>query len=302
MYSCNICGAQFQYRCRLIQHMNKKNPCVKPEAVNTEQQCTYCLLPFKRVSKHEPTCKQRYDSVRVMEITLGIGVSAPETETSCRFCNKQFSRANNLQVHYRTCKKKMDYANMLQGMMQKHARGESSSTNINNTNNGIININVNTPLPFGKENRDYITKETVMRLWNRCNKSPEKFVSKLIAYIHTNPSHPENHNVIYSNARSSHAKVFNGDSYELQYVDEIIAQASSNSLDHMMGELYDNSSTKAAIGRIMDNCESVETDVNTKREMIRQARLALYNSCPKLKRTQVAEALPMPDVELLEYN
>ena len=302
MVECPRCKIQFQYKCRLTQHMKRVKPCeVVSDVQDGTDVCRYCIVSFKtsrNARRHEDRCKQKYDSVRQMEVSLCIQVDTCEPNV-CRFCNNEYSRPNNLNVHLRTCKKKKEYSEHLMDRLRMHTgRRNAASTlghNVTNTNNGVININVNPPLAFGKENRDYVTREFVMRLWERCQKSPERFVSKLIAHVHTNPSHPENHNVIYSNARSGHAKVFNGDSYELQLVDDIITQASSNSLDHMMGELYDPSSAShSSIGTIMNTCDSVDEDTQSRREMIRQARLALYNRCPKLKRTQVADALPMP--------
>jgi hypothetical protein len=87
--------------------------------------------------------------------------------------------------------------------------------------------------------------------------------------------------------------VFNGTEYELQFIDEIIEQTSTNSLDHMMSDLYDPSSVSGyRFKNILDACEPVDIDASKKKEMIAQARLALYNNCPKLKRSQVAEAIP----------
>ena len=296
MIVCARCNTQFQYKCRLVQHLKRVSPC---EQVNeTDTMCTYCLCVFatsKSAKRHSMTCKQKYDSVRQMELTLGIPIDqTKQQQTVCRFCTREFSRISNMYKHQLSCKKKVEYAGELQQRINEQTNTAQNITN--NTNNGVINIHVTQqPHAFGKENMNYITKEYVMRLWETSNRVPEMFVSKLITSVHMNPSHPENHNVIYTNARSNHARVFNGASYELQYIDDIIAQASTNSLDHMMDELYDPN-TNSPIGTIMNGCDIVETGLQSKRELIRQARLMLYNACPRMKRTQLADAMPLPVV------
>lgn len=296
MYVCERCNAEFKYKCRYQQHISRKTPCTD-KSLN-ENQCNFCFSTFKSdktLSKHVLSCKQKYDHIRQMELILNIKVNAPTEPNVCRFCKYGFSRQNNLTTHLRTCKEKMNYQNLLERkIVQRNETANSDVSKVtNNINNGtIMNINVN-PLPFGKENRDFITRETIMKLWEKCNKSPEVFVSRLIAIVHANPKHPENHNLIYSNVRSRHAKVFNGTEYELQFIDEIIEQASTNSLDHMMSDIYDPSSIhNHHVKNILDACEPVDIDVTKKKEMIAQARMALYNNCPKLKRSQVAEAIP----------
>lgn len=296
MYVCERCNAEFKYNCRYQQHINRKIPCVDKKS--SSNQCKFCFAYFKTdktLSKHLISCKQKFDHVRQMEILLDIKVNIPNEPNVCRFCKYGFSRQNNLTTHLRTCKEKMRYQQLLERKIEQKSEAPSveASKVTNNINNGtIMNINVN-PLPFGQENRDFITRDTILKLWENCNKSPEVFVSRLIAIVHTNPKYPENHNVIYSNVRSRHAKVFNGTDYELQFIDEIIEQASTNSLDHMMSDIYDPSSVhNHHVKNILDACEPVDVDGNKKKEMIAQARLALYNSCPKLKRSQVAEAIP----------
>ena len=286
--NCPHCNKEFKYKCRLQQHMTKKGNCT-----DIEYRCKHCLNMYtsiKTYKKHESSCKMKDDHVRQMEIRLGITPEVPLPNV-CRFCNTEFSRQNNMNVHQRTCKAKDVYQKELENrLITTLVPQETSAMNVtnNNINGTIMNINVTTPLPFGKENREYINKDTVMRLWEGCNRNPEQFVSKLIAVVHTNPMHPENHNVIYSNVRSRHVRVFNGENYELQFIDEVIEQASSNSLDHVMSDLYDSKYIK----KILDACEPTELHPAKRKDIIAQARLELYNTRPKLKRSQVAEAIP----------
>ena len=307
MFVCNRCNQEFKYKCRYQQHINRKTQCQIVDSVG-EYDCIYCFSKFKNdktLNKHKQGCKHKHDHVRQMEIALGIKVVVSDEPHMCRFCKCTYSRQNNLTVHLRVCKEKDKYQKLLEeklALKHKTSSGGGGVTT-NNINNGtIMNISVN-PLPFGQENKEYLTKDTILKLWEHSNNTPELFVSRLIAIIHTNPKHPENHNVIYSNARSRHARVFNGTEYELQFIDQIIEQASTNSLDHVMSDLYDPASqTGKRFKTILDACEPVDIDGSRKKEMIAQARLALYNNCPKMKRSQVAEAIPFDTIYGIEQQ
>ena len=278
--------------------MNRKRPCMASEEMSIEYEqyeknnvrCKYCFQNMRNErnrSTHESRCKMADDHVRQLELRLKIHVELPDSDSQCRFCSRDFSRKDNLRQHYPSCKAKRHYAIDLERMMDNALAGvgttHEQSGQTNNINNGTIVININEPRPFGQENLEYITKKYIKTLWERCNRLPDEFASLLLAKIHGDENHPENMNVLYTNLRSGHARVFNGKDYELRLINDVIKEASSNSLDHITAEHYDPSDFE--VKEIIDECE----DSQGKKELFRKARLALYNVCPK--RTDVADHL-----------
>jgi hypothetical protein len=87
-----------------------QNETVSP---NDEKRCTYCNKKFKRhvdLRKHESlVCKLKNDSVRKIEIELGIPYPTGLQQNECRFCHTIFSRTQNLTKHLLTCKSKVKY-------------------------------------------------------------------------------------------------------------------------------------------------------------------------------------------------
>ena len=163
----------------------------------------------------------------------------------CEFCSKNYSKSCHLRRHEKVCKYKFDsnqkiieeqekkilemkeehnkeilelkeaVKNLMtisdKNVINNNTTNNTNNTNCNNTNNIVNNtININN---YGCENKDYITKDYLIKLL----KEPFQAIPKLIEYTHFNKEHPENQNIKLPNKKQPYVKVLKGDKWV--YVD-----------------------------------------------------------------------------------
>ena len=97
----------------------------------------------------------------------------------------------------------------------------TDSYNTDNSTHNTININ-----NYGCENKDYITKDYLIKLL----KTPFQAIPKLIEYTHFNDEHPENQNIKIPNKKQPYVKVLKDDKW-------IYADRKSTILD-LIDEIY----------------------------------------------------------------
>ena len=225
---CNRCQQEFKSESLLKRHQSRKTPCEKKLDVKHEH-CKYCKKPVCSIqskSRHEQICKYKDDFVRNLELELDIDIIYEYSSTMCRFCNKSM-RSDTLIRHESSCKKKEVYKTKLQTMLHAHkSKQKCESTTIhnnitNNTHNGDVNNNINIILkPFGSENLDYVTPSSILKLLKqgKCQFSGEaekhRFLRLIFKYIHANPEHPENHNMLIPSLKGSNALVYTHEGFE----------------------------------------------------------------------------------------
>tara|TARA_B100000401_G_scaffold386656_1_gene290913 strand:- start:954 stop:2006 length:1053 start_codon:yes stop_codon:yes gene_type:complete len=167
-------------------------------------------------------------------------------EHVCEYCNKSYSRIDNLTKHQKNCKKKkmiesasadetkelketvkvlLDNQTKLEETIKEllitnqnnnnnsitnntnNRNNNCNNTNSNNTDNSTHNtININN---YGSENKDYITKDYLVKLL----KEPFQAIPKLIEYTHFNKEHPENQNIKLPNKKQPYVKVLKNDKW-----------------------------------------------------------------------------------------
>ncbi len=151
----------------------------------------------------------------------------------CEHCSKFYSKNCHLRRHEKVCiKKKMfEFVNAnetevlkkeikelkatMKSLLTISDNNTTNNTNCNNTNNTNCNntnnitnntININN---YGSENKDYITKEYLIKLL----KAPFQAIPKLIEYTHFNKDHPENQNIKLPNKKEPYVKVLKDDKW-----------------------------------------------------------------------------------------
>lgn len=166
----------------------------------------------------------------------------------CEFCQKEFSRKDNLERHKSKCKKSInnldDFIKMenqlLKEQLQKFEDREKkwdeketrlrleieklldkvgNVTHITNQQNIYINNH-------GQENLEYISGSYMSKLL----KIPFGALPKLIKHIHFNPDHPENHNIKITNKKLPYASVWEGNKWTVKDKKQVI--------DHMVDKGY----------------------------------------------------------------
>jgi hypothetical protein len=177
--------------------------------------------------------------------------------TKCEFCQKEFSRKDNLERHQFKCKKSINSSDdfmkienqLLKEQLQKFEDREKkwaeretrlrieiekllekvgNVTHITNQQNIYINNH-------GHENLEYISGSYMSKLL----KIPFGALPKLIKHIHFNPDHPENHNIKITNKKLPYASVWEGDKWTVKDKKEVIANMVDNGFN-ILDDHYDN--------------------------------------------------------------
>ena len=194
---------------------------------------------------------------------------------SCLYCNRVYSRKDNLNRHLKICKLRDEVINdksdtvssesednsckdlytrdevveMLQKTKQEfHFKEAQTHTIIKELrtqveqllrNQGSNNITYNTNIvlnAFGKENTNYISKDYIKGL---ISSGPINSIPKLLQHIHFNPEHQENHNIKIPNKKQPYAEIFNGSTWDItdrkQAIEDMTDKAYSLINEHYMG-------------------------------------------------------------------
>ena len=176
--------------------------------------CSSCECYFVRKQNYERhLLSKKHNRREIIRVPL----------YKCSNCERIFSYASGLSKHKEKCKLKSDFESMKKQLEYQQLKFEkerefmieqieklidkSYSNTINNNiesqhidtqNNITIHINA-----FGKENTDYLTKKTILKCIDRVYKS----IPCLIAKIHFDPEHPENHNIKITNKKLPYASI-----------------------------------------------------------------------------------------------
>ena len=264
MYSCKECSKEFRTNWELKRHNGNKRPCSVnfPKATNistnlsynssndthdssndthdssngkhestTSLQCKYCLRILANQNAfrvHSKRCTYKDDAIRSMEIQLNKFVE-PWSSRKCRFCDYESTRAYCVRRHVKNCKARARHRALLESEIETNER--NNTTTIINNDNRVINNNINiTVNPIGKENYSYITSSRLKSLSKRFPTDVE-FLAKTLTYIHANPKHPENHNIVITNHRSNLALVKWKDEFIYRPIEAVIQKVTTNMLD-----------------------------------------------------------------------
>ena len=97
---------------------------------------------------------------------------------------------------------KIAFEEHINKILELHAGTTTNTNSHNNTvkTNNVTNININA---FGNENTDYIDEKVILSCIDRVYKS----IPSLLAKIHFDPKHPENHNIKITNKKLPYASV-----------------------------------------------------------------------------------------------
>ena len=274
-YYCLRCGFNARQKIDLERHLNRKNICnpiddfisieeVKKhygfdtnskslqnpsislqnssKSLHNENFSPSKIPPNPSILENEPSKFPPFPSI--------LNTTGKCSEHICEYCNRSYSRSDNLKKHQKTCKKKkmiesanadetkelketvkvlLDNQTKLEETIKEllitnqngcsnHSNNSNNTTNntnnnncnntnSNNTDNSTHNtININN---YGCENKDYITKDYLIKLL----KEPFQAIPKLIEYTHFNKEHPENQNIKLPNKKQPYVKVLKNDKW-----------------------------------------------------------------------------------------
>jgi hypothetical protein len=251
-YKCMRCGYIAKQKIHLRNHLNRKNIC-KPilEDISIES--------IKELYGFETSSKYPQKSSKIPQVPQLISTKTPQNilknpqnilknpqnsglffknlsskNLICIYCNKLYSRSDNLNRHYFTCKEKnkseelvllennkiTEMENKIKELEEKNIKivkklkkqKHTNITNSNNTNTTNTNITNNIIIKnFGEENIEHLQDNIYENLLQGIYTA----VPKLIKLIHFDKNHPENQNIKFTNKKYPYLKIMKDDKWQL---------------------------------------------------------------------------------------
>jgi hypothetical protein len=234
VFSCNNCNKKFNRKSNYEYHINDK---VKPCGSDN-------IDTFDKNVEHSPKSQNIIEN---KEITINDLILRrldelinPNLEnidsTTCVYCNKFFTRVDNLQRHLKErCKSKKNHDELEKLKIRlsnivvenekfkkeiielKHTNNNvtnmtnniSNILNKNQINNGTINNNVNVQLvQFGSENIDDIDSDEALTVYYKSTGG--NILSNVFKLVNLNENYPQNHNICISDLSREIVRIFNG--------------------------------------------------------------------------------------------
>ena len=233
IYECPRCGFTNNIKTKYLNHLKRKKLC-NPILSKTNLQKEY--IKYGIIDQIKIT---QNNSIETSKNEVALKITQNNSKfNECKYCDKVFSRIDNLTRHYKTCneKKKTDEANLhmeelvrLLNEQKQEFKNElekkddqikelikkAGITNSTITQNIQNNIKL---LAYDKTDISDLTEKDFIRCFNHNNMC----VPHLLKRIHFNKKKPENHNVLLSNLKSGHIMLYDGKQWNTYNRDEVI--------------------------------------------------------------------------------
>lgn len=269
-YNCLRCGYSTKYKNDFRKHIYRKFTC-KP--ILNKIDISKIINKFEMNKTIKKTQIDFEMTSNDFQMTSNDFVG--NNEFKCRYCNKIFTRKNNLNYHIKNrCKLKKNINDELNKMKKEIEELKIKNNIINNTiKNNQINSNNNIIINnFGSENTEYITDDMLKNLLLQGSNS----IPSLIKQIHFNPNHPENHNIRIKNKKLKYAEIRENNEWKYKHKKAVL----DDLVDFgyvTLEEFKDNNETKLdkllikGFKRMMNSYES------NKKQIINDIELEVLN-------------------------
>ena len=229
----------------------------------------------------------------------------------CKYCNKKYSRGDNLKRHQNKCKNKINHDNELEDLKKQivelkaqmfelmnntykmhpktfnkinneMSNSNNQTTNSNNNNNIIINNNIKY-VEYGYENlHEVFTQQEAIKLLNYGYNSLEE----IIKYTHLNDKYPQFQNIIITNKRNNEAYVYNEKLKKFILCDkqEVLEELIEFRMDDLKG-FYDQYKNKLDMNliKLLEKFFLLKRDDDFLEEKCSEFNIVIYNQCDKTK-------------------
>jgi hypothetical protein len=266
-YKCRRCGHIAYQKIQLQNHLNKQKEC---ESIYEDIDRSILLNELKK------------------KIVI----------FDCKKCGKTFSSRQSKWTHEKKC----EYSKEIKCITEikvineneiKELKNEiieikkillktqlNQNMNSNNTNSNIISNSNNTNYinnttyiiqnlrPFGEENYDYVTRDTIRHILRRGAKS---FLFEFVKFINFNINHSENWNCFISNLKNNKINIFTGSCYEIRDRNIILNKLIDGKKDFLEGYLVKSQE------EIKLEKEYLELDINTLKINLKENIRNKYN-------------------------
>ena len=226
-YICPKCNKTFKQKCHYVNHTeNKKKVCIINEF----------LVPPK--SSGAPPKSSDFLDILIKEQELNNNYN---NNCICIYCNKIFTRTDNLQRHLNgRCKSKENYNELeklkedMKIIIQNYQKIENNYQNLENNYNNLLNeqkagnknnelqiINNNQQInkgvifntniqivQFGEEDINKINLNDAMKMYLKSTGG--NIASNMLAYLNMNKEYPENNNICITDNSREIVKIHNG--------------------------------------------------------------------------------------------
>jgi hypothetical protein len=245
-YTCDLCNKDYKSYKSMWHHKNKyhKNDIILPQKNSI-------------LSKDNSSLPQKNSNPDIISIQEKDTII--DEALICEYCKKIYSRLDNLNRHFTSCKMKkniikenedlkkevdeikesfekfkkqmLDIMNQKCKMHPKTFQKMINSNNNNNNNNITINNNNIKIIEFGREDLfNVFTKQEKIMLLKQLG-SP---IENIVRYTHLNDKFPQFQNIIITNIRSNQAYAYN------EQLNKFILCDKNNLLEEMMIYRYDD--------------------------------------------------------------
>jgi hypothetical protein len=271
IYNCEKCNKVFKQKSHYDVHINKKNPCnnisIFSNTINNTQNLpkntqnlpknTQKLPKNTKFTELSLDLYNNYTDRDILNKQIIINSESMKQyidEKKCIYCNKEFSRKENIFNHIKySCKKKKEIEkekdnifnelkvlkekndtlekqneklinkmNKIENLLMKNNSNNSGNI-INNDNSNIINTtnigqqNFNL-INYNKENLSLINRKKFLTAVKKGYNTP----IEVTRAIHFNEDHPEYHNIYIPRINEKHAMVYKNNQWRLMDKDELI--------------------------------------------------------------------------------
>ena len=227
-YKCPRCGYEINIKTKYSNHLRRKNICEPLLSNNNlhDEYIKYNISDKIIISSNNPQNPQNASNYE------------------CNFCEKNYSRKDNLIRHLKKCKEKDKEIEFKQDMVELVNRLNIQLTEQQeefkkvlekrdkqidvlikktgmNINNSVITQNIQQNiklLAYNNSDISHLTDKDFLKCINHSNFC----VPHLIKKIHFDPNKPENHNVYISNIKNKYIMTYDGNKWNLQNEEETI--------------------------------------------------------------------------------
>ncbi len=297
--TCNICNKLYKSSQSLWNHKNKYHNSLTQNNSKTNEES----LQNTQKNSNEPQLSSIY--IKENDVIIEDDIIENNTPT-CKYCNKEYSRLDNLKRHMKTCKAKDDIIKenedlkkemekkdkkieilkkQMMDMMNKqykmHPKTFQKMINSNNNNNITINNNNIKIIEFGKEDlHNVFTKEEKLMILKQLG-SP---IENIVRYTHLNDKYPQFQNIIITNIRSNQAYAYN------DQLNKFILCDKNDLLEEMMVYRYDDliaffeQYSQLLSPKLRDTLEKsflLKDDKTFYKNKYKEFNVIIYNECNK---------------------
>ena len=226
IYKCPRCNSSTHILTIYVRHLKRKKIC-DPILSKTDLQKEYIKYDI-----NEKIIKPQNNSIKTSKNEGALKITQNNSKNICKYCDKQFSRIDNLTRHYNTCKekKKTDEASihmqeLVNLLNEQKLELKEKNKQINELikkagiNIGTQNIQQNIKiLAYDSTDLSHLTNNDYLKCLRRSNFC----IPHLIEKIHFNPEKPENHNIYISNLKNNYVMIYDGHKWNIKDREESI--------------------------------------------------------------------------------